>query len=238
MFANAQPLEYGLQSQYVNTSRGNLTFLRKDLVLIGRQPLSIARVYDSANLTTNDFGPGWQLYVNGKAVGLTGSGSSPIEGVTFSYTQNKLSRISGPNNQVINIERNDQGRINKITDHHGRAVHYDYSKKGWLTEVTDIGGQVWRYDYLGTGLLKSITDPKGHEAARFSYDNNRRVKQTRIRSAWQKYAYFDSHTLVTDDNKNQTRFDFNLDGITTKVTNAEGFTSEVTLDEHNRPTQL
>ena len=182
LFAYTQALEYGLQSQYVNTSRGNLTFLRKDLVLIGRQPMTIARIYDSASLANGDFGSGWQLAINGKAVSLTGYGSGATDNIIFSYTQNKLSQISGPNGKVINIKRDSQGRISQVTDHHGRSVRYGYDKKGLLTEVTDMGGQVWRYDYLGSGLLKSITDPKGHEAARFSYDKRNRVKQTRIRS--------------------------------------------------------
>ena len=38
-FANERPLSYGAQVGYVNVGRGNLTFVRRDLVAVGRIPL-------------------------------------------------------------------------------------------------------------------------------------------------------------------------------------------------------
>jgi hypothetical protein len=37
-----------VQVGYVNVGRGNLTFVRRDLVTVGRIPLVLARVYDSS----------------------------------------------------------------------------------------------------------------------------------------------------------------------------------------------
>lgn len=47
LFRNEQSVFYGVQLRYVNSSRGNLTFARRDLVVVGRIPIVFARVYDS-----------------------------------------------------------------------------------------------------------------------------------------------------------------------------------------------
>lgn len=60
-FANEQSIFYGAQVGYVNAGRGNLTFVRRDLVTVGRLPLVAARVYDSSLNTGDDFGKGWHL---------------------------------------------------------------------------------------------------------------------------------------------------------------------------------
>ncbi len=60
-FQNEQSLLYGAQMGSVNTTRGNLTFLRRDLVTVGRIPLVLGRVYDSSLPKHVDFGAGWRL---------------------------------------------------------------------------------------------------------------------------------------------------------------------------------
>lgn len=60
-FPNEQSPFYGVPIRYVNSSRGNLTFVRRDLVTAGRIPIVLARVYDSSLRLGNDFGPGWHL---------------------------------------------------------------------------------------------------------------------------------------------------------------------------------
>src|SRR5262252_1084356 len=60
-FQNPQTIFNGVQVSFVNVETGNLTFLRRDMVTSGRIPLVLARVYDSANTGSADFGPGWIL---------------------------------------------------------------------------------------------------------------------------------------------------------------------------------
>lgn len=60
-FANEQSPTYGASIRYVNSYRGNLTFVRRDLVSVGRLPIVLARVYDSSMRTSTDFGVGWRL---------------------------------------------------------------------------------------------------------------------------------------------------------------------------------
>ncbi|MGH9789249.1 MAG: DUF6531 domain-containing protein, partial [Candidatus Acidiferrales bacterium] len=60
-FRNDQSIFYGAQVNFVNVGRGNLTFVRRDLVTGGRIPLVVARVYDSAGRGSPDLGPGWHI---------------------------------------------------------------------------------------------------------------------------------------------------------------------------------
>src|SRR5882724_8330141 len=60
-FENQQSLFHGIQVHWVNVGQGNLTFVRRDLVTVGRLPVMAARIYDSAVTTHADFGMGWRL---------------------------------------------------------------------------------------------------------------------------------------------------------------------------------
>ncbi len=60
-FPNEQAIFYGVQVGHVNVGRGNLTFVRRDLVTGGRLPLVLARVYDSSLTGGEDFVGGWRL---------------------------------------------------------------------------------------------------------------------------------------------------------------------------------
>ena len=73
-FPNEQSVFYGTPVNFVNTSRGTLTFTRRDMVLVGRNPIVMARVYDSSLTGGDDFGQGWQLsYAQTIAVQADGS---------------------------------------------------------------------------------------------------------------------------------------------------------------------
>ncbi|NNF18106.1 MAG: RHS repeat protein, partial [Gammaproteobacteria bacterium] len=54
----------GVPVAFVNTSRGNVTFLRTDLIELGPTPIVIRRIYDSALSMGSDFGnTGWRLSI-------------------------------------------------------------------------------------------------------------------------------------------------------------------------------
>jgi YD repeat-containing protein len=60
---NEQSIFNGLRVGYVNASKGNATFVRRDMVNVGRMPIVLARIYDSALDNGGDFGVGWQLSI-------------------------------------------------------------------------------------------------------------------------------------------------------------------------------
>src|SRR5436190_5404321 len=84
-FPNVQSVFYGVNVNFVNVGKGNLTFLRRDLVTGGRMPLLLARVYDSSNAGSLEFGPGWMLSatetisIHGDRAELLGETGAPIE---------------------------------------------------------------------------------------------------------------------------------------------------------------
>ena len=51
----------GVRVGFVNTSAGNLTFRRRDLVTRAQGPVVFARAHDSRIADNPDFGPGWRL---------------------------------------------------------------------------------------------------------------------------------------------------------------------------------
>lgn len=68
LFPNRQSMLHGVQENFVNTSRGNLTFLVRDMVRVGAMPIVFGRIYDSSLAENGDFGPGWKLTVDEKIV--------------------------------------------------------------------------------------------------------------------------------------------------------------------------
>ena len=61
LFPNPQSIFDGLSIGYVQTSTGNLTFQRRDLVVLGSENIVAARVFDSRSKVDTGFGPRWRL---------------------------------------------------------------------------------------------------------------------------------------------------------------------------------
>ena len=294
----------GLQKHFVNVGSGQLSFLRRDLVTVGRRPLVMARIYDSSLVNSNDFGVGWQLslaqtidvlddgtllyrddtaslykfipttvgfkihpaqnsdiksvmydaegllqitYLTGwvkrfvklgnkhRLASITDNNKNRL---TLIYNENKLSKVIGANGRSVYIARNEQGRITSITDNNGRVVSYFYNQKGLLKAVDDLGGNQWQYQYHGNGLLHKVTDPKGQLAGQFSFGKDKKATSVKIRARKYRYKYQANKTLVTDENGDSTAFTQNAQGVTTSVTNAEGFTSRIVLNVRNQISAL
>ena len=311
LFNNQQSPFYGLQKDFVNLTKGNVTFSRRDMVVAGRIPIVIARVYDSsAAMSTNmatDFSPGWQLTLaqtitpqsdgsllhqndsdvverfvpNGQGYQLVPAQNSDIKTIKrnslgiridyrngwykqftlidnqyhlstivdnngnqirLDYQNGLLSEIIGANNRKVNIYRDDQQRIITIIDEQNRSVNYHYNNKGLLNTVIDIGQNHWHYRYQPNNQLKKIIDPLNQLTARFKYYNQGlaagKIKVSKIRAQQYRYHYKNNQTIITDLNGNKSYFEHNKQGITTKVTNNQGFSSQIKLNQHNQITEL
>ena len=64
LFPNRQNIENGIGVGYVNSTSGNLTFMRRDIVVLNDGFFELSRIYDSKNESRQDFGPGWKLNLN------------------------------------------------------------------------------------------------------------------------------------------------------------------------------
>ncbi|MFT4926230.1 MAG: YD repeat-containing protein [Phenylobacterium sp.] len=165
-FKNEQSIFHGLQKGYVNVGEGNLTFVRRDLVTVGRIPIVIARVYDSAlsqaalsqktalsqetalsqktalsQEAAVDFGAGWQLSL-AETIRINDDGSLNYRddsGVTNHLHRATVGYKLNPaqNSDIQSVVFNNQGLI---------QIHY---LTGWHKQFQQLG-DVYR--------LVSITD--------------------------------------------------------------------------------
>ena len=63
LFPNPQTLFDGLNIGFVQTTKGNLTFQRRDIVVLDIENVIAARVHDSASDRNYGFGPRWRLSI-------------------------------------------------------------------------------------------------------------------------------------------------------------------------------
>jgi YD repeat-containing protein len=304
LFFNEQSAAYGAPIGYVNSSRGNLTFLRRDIVAPGRIPLILARVYDSSFELGRDYGPGWHLtlaeritrnpdgtltYIDDSAsvirlVATTAesyrqdeaapSNLDRIEKVrdtfrvidrrgwiksfeligedflmttisdphgntlTLRYSQNQLMRIEAENGRFVAIERDSQSRVSRVTDDQQRAVSYSYDDDGNLRVVKDLGGNQWNYEYDRSDRLRVITDPRKISILDVVYDASARVRALTVLGASSRYKFKTTETTVENASGQITIIGHDPRGLTTSVTNPDGFVSTVVFDPPSRISAL
>ncbi len=85
LFVNRQSAFHGVQENFVNTSRGNLTFLIRDLVRVGAMPIVLGRVHDSTLAANADFGPGWKLTVDESIISGDGDSLTFVDASNTAY---------------------------------------------------------------------------------------------------------------------------------------------------------
>ncbi|HEY6249822.1 MAG TPA: DUF6531 domain-containing protein, partial [Candidatus Angelobacter sp.] len=154
-FPNHQSIFAGVQVGFVNVGKGNLTFLRRDMVASGRIPLVLARVYDSAGTGDTDFGPGWMLSaaesvaVTDHLARLTSENGTVIEFIeaepdTFELRQGRPSdylRLVRPSPDILRAQlRSDMVkeykrisglfRLTTVTDANGNQIRFTYTNGG------------------------------------------------------------------------------------------------------------
>ena len=192
LFANKQSLHASVQENFVNTSRGNLTFLIRDLVRIGGLPIILGRVYDSTFAGDGDFGFGWKLTVSEQivpqganleytdAANVTHSlhivGMDIIAPVNRSMTPIRIGVVR-QGGRIIELHTDDLVRrfeklgdtyhLVKVTNQLDHSLHLSYTD-GKLVRVStdaaflDIGRDVY-------GRIVAVTDDIGR-AVRYRYD--------------------------------------------------------------------
>lgn len=145
-FKNEQSIFYGAQVNFVNTDRGNLTFLRRDLVTGGRVPLMVARVYDSSGFGSEEFGAGWHL-----------SAAETIE------IQNDTARLRSETGAVIRFQRSGNSFVLE-QDYPSDYTVLNEAATGGLT-LRLRSGHTKEFTLLGTAYrLTRVTDRNGNEA--------------------------------------------------------------------------
>ena len=243
-FTNQQLLSYGLQKGYVNTSKGNVTFIRRDLVITNRMPIVIARVYDSSKAVLSkgepsDFSDGWHLT-------LAQSITQQSDGTLLLKNDNAINIKFIPTNSGYQIAPKQNTDITEIiVNNNNIRINY---KNGWHKKFTLMGE---RY------LLKAIVDNNNNQItlsyqngllAKVSGDNGSEV--TIKRNSRQKIIaiidhherevtyHYDNHSQmkkVIDIGSNQWRYQYHQQKKLHKVIDPKGqIAAKFTYNAENR----
>ncbi len=221
LFRNEQSIGHGVQLSYVNVGSGNLTFARRDLVVVGRVPLVFARVYDSNAKSNGDFGPGWRIAgaetieLRGNKLRLLDESGSVVDfearrSGDFEpkpHESSPVIRISRMSSDELSAElqggwtrtfRFDSGvyRLVAVTDRFGNSVSLHYAG-GRLSETTRPNGRSIRVLRRANGLVDGIEDEQGR-GIRYRYDHlDRLVGVFDLGGNEWTYDYDHKHLLVS-----------------------------------------
>lgn len=219
LFENGQSPAHGVQVSYVNSSTGNLTFARRDLVRLARLPLVATRVYDSG-MAHGDFGPGWHLSWSesiddgqDRLVYVDETRSRHeivIERGQFRWGQDLALRarsLQRKSDHVLAVQLKDGwtktfqkfgGRysLQSITANRGGKILFEHDADGRIIGATDADGKrrvtITR---LADGRIQEIWDDLGR-AVHFDYSAEGNLVTTRDvgGNAW-RYFYDPSRRL-------------------------------------------
>lgn len=219
IFRNYQNTQHGFLIDVVNSSEGNLTFIKRDLVYVGRLPIVFGRVYDSRiTKDHNGFGSGWKLTVS-ESVRVDGSvlyfsdanhsihrletragrvlnspkGSHGIEGGRITERYIILSG-NGLTRRFLRAEK--EAKLASISDSYGNSLSFEY-QDGVLNRIRANDTRVLELTRDTDGrILKAVTD--NGRAMTYEYNANDQLERVFLgkQLLW-KYSY-DERGLLTE----------------------------------------
>ena len=224
LFPNPQSLFDGLRVGFVNTSSGNLTFRRRDIVTRAQGPAVFARVHDSRIAGNDDFGPGWrlslaeELLVDGDAAtyvdesgahhafawtGTAWTASPP----TPRHARTTLSFAEVDGVRTAMLVDGDEGRTFVQADAAGTRYVLRTIRTPARELVLDYaGGRLWAVSHEGTVLFAVERDSEGRIAevrddhgrsVRYGYDRDGRLETVRdIAGGEWRHAYGEDGRLA------------------------------------------
>ncbi|MCJ8273108.1 MAG: DUF6531 domain-containing protein, partial [Psychrosphaera sp.] len=228
-FKNEQTIKYGLPMGYVNTGKGNVSFVLRDLVATTHLPIIIARVYDSSLSKGGDFGQGWQLSLAETII--------PQQDGSLLYVDDSASRWHIVTSQTgYTLAKGEVSDITKIDFLTGQELQISY-QSGW-TKIFSLIGNRYRLthidDAFGNRIALAYTTTH-HRLIKITGQNGRfvdisRDEQGRIIAATDdlkrqvSYHYNEKNHLasVSDLGQNQWHYRYNGQGLLKKVRDPEG----------------
>ena len=223
LFPNPQSLFDGLRVGFVNTSSGNLTFRRRDIVTRAQGPVVFARVHDSRIAANADFGPGWrlslaeELLVDGDAAtyvdesgarhafawtgtAWTASPPTPRHGATtldFADVGGIRIAVLADGDAVRTFEQSDAAGaryVVRLVRTPARELVFDYDG-GRLAAVSHDGATLFEVERDRDGRIAALRDDHGR-SVRYLYDADGRLDTVRdiAGNDW-GYAYLDGGRL-------------------------------------------
>ncbi len=200
-FHNDQPHDRGAQAGYVNVGRGNFTFLRRDLVTVGRIPLVLARAYDSSLPEEGDFGPGWHLTA-AESIHIEDDGSlwlTDESGASVRYLPSRkgyVAAVPGPSEVRHILALGDERlrvslqsgwskdytliegrhRLTRVEDRWGNSLELSYDQ-GRLVRLRGGNGRFIALQRDESGRVTSAADDQGRRVS-YRYDSQGRLSES------------------------------------------------------------
>jgi len=156
----------------------------------------------------------------------------------FEYDDFGLSRIIAGETDFVDIERDADGLVLSFDSSDGRSVKYSYSDLGSLLSVLDVRGETWRYQYDQNSFLTNAITPMGTSTLKFQHDESGRILNTSINGKHLEFRYGDFGTIVEDKRGREIRFESDVQGLTTRITNWVGTVSSVKTNKNGQPKML
>ena len=206
LYPNPQSIFDGLQVGFVNVGTGNLTFLRRDIVVDSEEPLVFGRVYDSRIVRNPDFGKGWRLslveelrfddtgvvYVDASGTryrfkdtdaGYVQSPATPSHAGTLIVRDGNRARLTDGTGVIRYFDLQPSRStflIESLKTNSGHETRFRYRGDGLLHKIRRAGSDVLVITRNGSGRVWSVTDEHDRRV-RYSYTDNGQLKDVRIR---------------------------------------------------------
>ena len=200
LFPNPQTIFDGLNLGYVQTSTGNLTFQRRDLVVLDEVALIASRIHDSQATANTGFGPRWRFNLGENAV-ITDGLVKYVDwrGAIHTYVHRRgaVYEPAIPSPATIGstfgllddlaVHRDAEGTIRQFRDHDGRG-HYA------LVRQTSPNGTELRFHYEAARLVGVTVNQRDAIELQWSEDRIQRLTDRHGRQVI--YRYDDMGRLI------------------------------------------
>ncbi len=166
---------------------------------------------------------------------VEGKGITEIRDANFNsltFTDNAITHSSG---EAIQVQRDGNGNITKLSAPGGAVMNYFYNGNGDLTSFKDLAGGTWKYTYDASHRLKTLIDPSGNQIIENFYTSEGQLyRQLDANGEEIKISIPSGENveIVTDQNGNSSRREYDSVGNLIKTIDAEGGVHSYAYDDN------
>jgi RHS repeat-associated protein len=216
----------------VKNPNGSFTLRQRDgttydfATVAGTPFLIVGPVYRLTKITDRNGNITALTYNAGKLTTITDTYGRQL---TLGYTGNNLTSVTDPLNRVTRFTFDASGTLlTQITDPEGYSVQYRYNELAQITQKIDKDGRVFSYSYAN-GKPVAIIDGAGNPRFTLSNPNNWATDGAAVATE-QLRIYQPSTTTKTDGRGNPWRYDYDKNGVLTRIVAPDNATSLFAYD--------
>ena len=218
LFPNPQTIFDGLPIGYTQTVAGNLTFERRDLVLLGQESIVLSRIYDSRFNLNVGLGTGWRLniaetieLIDGIVIYTDENGARH----RFSYEEENLYTVLAQSPMHRDTSIFMIGHAATLMESKGTIRHFrqvEDSSVFVLVRRTSVSGQTISLKYDGLKLLQVASNENPVLKFDWSGDQLVRVSDFNYRQVEYEYDAQGRLETVTDIGQQSWKYAYDLIG--------------------------